>query len=133
VDELLHEEVTHEIIGAFFEVYNALPMLQRETVYSAAMVIALAERKLSVRREVTYPLYFRRELVGQVRVDLIVDEKVVVELKSAVRIVGAHELQLLRYLRVTRMQVGLLLNFGLTPEKRRLICTPEGLRLHDQF
>jgi GxxExxY protein len=68
-----------------------------------------------------------------VRVDLIVDEKVVVELKSAVRIVGAHELQLLRYLRVTRMQVGLLLNFGLTPEKRRLICTPEGLRLHDQF
>jgi GxxExxY protein len=130
--ELLHESLTHEIIGAFYDVYNAVPGEQHESVYAAAMTIALGERQLIVRREVTYPLYFRQVRIGEVRPDFVINDQVVVELKASERLAPAHEKQLLSYLQASRHQVGLLFNFGPKAEKRRLVLTPRGPRLTDR-
>jgi GxxExxY protein len=130
--ELLHEALTHEIIGAFYEVYNAVPYEQHESVYAAAMAIALGERNLAVRREVSYPLSFRHVRIGEIRPDLIVNDQVVVELKATERIAPAHEKQLLSYLQVTRHRVGLLFNFGPKADRRRLVLTGAGPRLTER-
>ncbi|MBY0491486.1 MAG: GxxExxY protein [Gemmatimonadaceae bacterium] len=130
-EPMLFEEVTHEIIGAFYDVYNAIPYEQHESVYAAAMVIALGDRHLTVRREVPYPLHFRGVRIGEIRPDLIVNGQVVVELKAAERIIPAHEKQLYGYLQVTRLSVGLLLNFGPKADRRRLTCTKSGAKLTD--
>ncbi len=79
-----------------------------------------------------YPLHFRKVLVSESRVDLLVNDTVVVELKAGERIAPAHEKQLSSYLQVSRKPVGLLFNFGLKTEMRRLVYTRRGFKLTDQ-
>ena len=128
-DALLHDEVTREIIGAFYDVFNTVPFEQHESVYAAAMAIAMADRELIVKREVACALHYRGIRIGDIRPDLIVNGCVVVELKAAERIAPAHEKQLRGYLQATGLAVGLLLNFGLKAELRRLVLSPRGPRL----
>ncbi len=118
--------LTERIIGVFFEVYNELGAGFLEVVYRRAMALALHDAGLMVEAERAFDIRYRGVVIGHYRADLLVAGRVVVELKSAERLVAAHEAQLLNYLRVTGLPVGLLLNFGPKPEIRRKANTRAG-------
>ena len=118
---LKHGELTEQIIGVFYDVYNELGYGFLESTYSEAMLIALQDAGLSASREVPVPVWFRGRKVGQYFADLLVNDCVLLELKTARNIESSHEAQLLHYLRATEIEVGLLLNFGVRPQFRRLL------------
>ncbi|MEJ5310957.1 MAG: GxxExxY protein [Anaerolineae bacterium] len=111
-----HTAVTQCIIKAFYTVYNTLGYGFAEKVYRNAMALEL--RKLGVPVAVEFPIqvYYKGEVVGEYFADLVVADAVVVELKAAREFAEAHEAQLLNYLKATRYEVGLLMNFGPKPE-----------------
>jgi len=119
--ELKHSETTGAILKAFYKVYNELGFGFLEKVYENAMVIELREMGLTVEQQKPINVYYREELVGEYFADLVINNCVIVELKSAEILVRAHEAQLINYLRATDFEVGLLLNFGPTAEYRRRI------------
>jgi GxxExxY protein len=121
----LHAEITEKVIGVFFEVYNELGGGFLESVYQQAMRIALGQAGLRVAVEVPVPVYFRGEVVGNFRADVIVNDSVLVELKAVSGFDNTHDGQVLHYLRATRFEVGLLLNFGPKPQFRRFILEEE--------
>jgi len=118
---LKHSDLTDKIIGVFYDVYNELGYGFLESTYAEAMAIALAQSGLLVAREVAVPVWFRGMKVGHYFADMVVDNSVLLELKTARSLEAAHEAQLLHYLRATKIEVGLLLNFGQRPEFRRLL------------
>jgi GxxExxY protein len=126
---LKHSDLTEKVIGVFYDVYNELGHGFLESTYAQAMVVALEESGLSSMREVPVPVWFRGRKVGQYYADLIVEGVVLLDLKAARTLESAHEAQLLHYLRATEIEVGLLLNFGLRPQFRRLLFDNERKRI----
>ena len=120
---LLHEGITAEVIGAFFEVYNTLGYGFAESVYSRALLVELALRGLHVQREVLVDVFYKGECVGKYRVDHLVQSRVVVEVKATRWLVDADRNQLLNGIRCTSLQVGLLLHFGPRPKFYRIVLT----------
>jgi GxxExxY protein len=118
---LKHADVTEKIIGIFYDVYNELGYGFLECVYEESLVIALHEAGLSANRQIALPVWFRGHKVGEFRADLLVENSVLLELKSARSLEPAHEAQLLHYLKSTEVEVGMLLNFGARPQFRRLL------------
>lgn len=118
---LKHEAVTDQVLAAFYEVYRELGHGFLESVYEAALEIVLTQKGLRVRRQVPIPVYFRGFLIGEYRADMFIEDCVVVELKAAKAIDPAHQAQLLNYLKATRVEVGLILNFGAKPEFKRMV------------
>jgi GxxExxY protein len=105
----------------FYDVYNELGYGFLESTYGEALSVALEESGLSIARETSVPVWFRGKKVGQYYADMIVERLILLELKAARTLESAHEAQLLHYLRATDIEVGLLLNFGLRPQFRRLL------------
>jgi GxxExxY protein len=118
---LKHRDLTEKIIGVFYDLYNELGHGFLESVYEQAMAVALDQAGMKVERQVPVSVWFRGQQVGDFRADLLVDAKILLELKAARTIDQAHEKQLLNYLRATDVEVGLLLNFGVKPQFRRLV------------
>ena len=115
--ELKHREITDKILHAFFKiVYPQLGYGFLEKVYENALVIALTSLGLKVEQQTKIAVYFQNKLVGEYFADLLVEDKVLVELKAVKRLLREHEAQLLNYLRATPYEVGLLFNFGPKPE-----------------
>ena len=115
----LHQEISNKIIRGYYDVFDELTYGLPESAYHRALHIALADLGLNFETEVDLPVYFRGRLVGKYRCDLVVEQKVIVEIKTAPRIVDAHRNQLLGYLKLSKLQVGQLLNFGPEPEFER--------------
>jgi GxxExxY protein len=128
---LKHSDLTEKIIGVFYDVYNELGYGFLESTYAEAMVVALAQSGLTASREIPVPVWFRGKKVGQNFADLIVDDAVLLELKAARTLESAHEAQRLHYLRATEIEVGLLLNFGLRPQFRRLLFDNERKKIRE--
>jgi GxxExxY protein len=124
---MLLKELSHEIIGAYYDVYNALGHGFLESTYQRAMVVALQERGLSARTEVPVSVHFHGMNVGDFRLDLVVNETVIVECKSVEKLSLVHRAQLIHYLRATSYPLGLLLNFGPQPKLHRFIQTRRSL------
>ncbi len=118
---LLHAALTRRVLVTFFEVYNELGSGFLESVYRTAFARALAAVPLHVDREVPIDVFFRHELIGRFFADLVVENRVVVEVKAVRRLVPEHQTQLLHCLRATAIEVGLLFNFGPRPQFQRLI------------
>jgi len=116
-----HSELTDVIIGVFYDVNNELGFGFLESVYQKAMNLALIEKGLRVESEVATSVFFRGQKVGDFRADLLVNQIVLLELKTVDRIVRAHEAQVLNYLRSTELELALILNFGPQPQVRRLL------------
>ncbi len=116
-----NDPLTEKIIGVFYEVYNELGFGFLESVYREAMRIALGQAGLRVEAEVPVPVSFRGSLVGVFRADLVVEERVIVELKTADSIGKAHEAQVLHYLRASTMEIGLVMNFGPDAKFQRIV------------
>jgi GxxExxY protein len=114
---MIDEELTGKIISAFYIVYNTLGHGFIESIYHNAMVIEMVKRDLSVEIEKPITVYYGANVVGTFEADLVVEHRVIVELKE--KLVPAHEAQLTNYLRATDMEIGLLFNFGKSAEIKR--------------
>jgi GxxExxY protein len=128
---LKHADVTEKIIGIFYDVYNELGYGFLECVYEESLVIALHEAGLRANRQIALPVWFRGHKVGEFRADLLVENCVLLELKSARSLDPAHEAQLLHYLKSTEVEIGMLLNFGARPQFRRLLFDNERKKLRE--
>lgn len=109
-----HEGITREIIGCAYRVYNAMGFGFLESVYEKCLVIELRQVGLNVESQKSIPVTYKGHGVGDFTADLVVEDKVIVELKSGQRLIKAHEVQLVNYLVATGLPVGLLINFGET-------------------
>ena len=125
-DELLEGHLTESVIGAFYEVYNTLGYRFLEQVYLAALERELRARGHAVGREVWVPVHYKGEEISRQRLDMIVDERLVVEAKSTQDLHKSAPRQVYNYLRATRLQVALLLHFGPEPAFYRLVHTQPG-------
>lgn len=123
--ELLHKEITDHIIKAFYAVYNELGFGFLEKVYENALLNELRSNDIFCEKQFPVKVYYNGALVGEYFADIIVENRVIVELKAAESIVEEHELQLINYLKATEIEVGLLLNFGKKPAFKRKLFTNE--------
>ncbi len=115
--------ITFLIIKCFYNVYNTLGYGFLEKVYEKALCIELQNKGLNVERQKPIQVWYNNQIVGDYFADIIVNEKVIIELKTADSISEQHENQLINYLKSTNLEIGLLLNFGKKPEIRRKIFT----------
>jgi GxxExxY protein len=111
-DNYIHSEITDKIIGCAYDVYNQLGFGFAEKVYENAMMIKLPQKGLEVVQQTPINLYFEGNLVGEYFADILVNSKVILELKAVSSLSKAHEVQLVNYLKATGIKVGLLINFG---------------------
>ena len=119
--DLIEHELTHSVIGAYYEVYNTLGYGFLESIYSAALERELVARGHAVSREHAVRVTYKAEEIGFQRVDMIVDQTLVIEIKSTASLAQAAERQLMNYLRATNLEVGLLLHFGPKPTFHRVV------------
>ena len=110
--DLVHKELTGQIIGAAFEVYNLLGYGFLEKVYENALIKELQIRGLNFKAQYPIKVKYKGEEVGEYFADIFVEGKVIVELKTGEAFNPLHEAQLLNYLKATEIKVGLLINFG---------------------
>jgi GxxExxY protein len=113
------KQLTERIIGVFYEVYNRLGYGFLEKVYENSMLIEFQKENIPVVAQAPIKVFYGDQVVGEYFADLLVDGKVIVEIKAAAKLVPENEAQLLNYLKATDVEVGLLLNFGPKPEIRR--------------
>jgi GxxExxY protein len=112
MNKLQHEDITKKIIGCAFEVINELGAGFLESVYEKAMLVALAGVGLTTQSQHAITVLFRNENVGDFYADLLIEGKVLVELKAVKILAPQHEAQIINYLKATGINVGLLINFG---------------------
>jgi GxxExxY protein len=106
------EDLTEKIIGCAYRVHNRMGFGFLESIYERCLLIELSRAGLKAQAQVPVTVCYDGEPVGEFFPDLLVEEEVVVELKSVRRLIPAHEAQLVHYLVATGKEVGLLLNFG---------------------
>lgn len=119
---LRNEDVTSQILGAAIQVHQRLGPGLLESVYAAALAIELARRAVRFTREVKIPVNYDGEVLDtHFRLDFLVDDRVVVEVKAVEQLAKVHEAQLLTYLRLGGFPVGLLLNFNVVLMKQGIV------------
>jgi GxxExxY protein len=104
--------LTKTIIGCSFDVINELGAGFLESVYEKAMIIALIDAGLAVESQKSIHVQFRSKIVGEFYADILVEEKILVELKTVKTLLPEHQAQTINYLKATGITVGLLINFG---------------------
>lgn len=121
--DLLHKEISKPILKVFYDVYNQLGYGFLEKVYQNAMYFELKSQGYKVEAQKQIKVYFRNQLVGEFYADLLIEDAIIVELKACEHLVNSHIAQLMNYLKATQIEIGLVLNFGETPEFKRLVYT----------
>jgi GxxExxY protein len=107
-----YSDVTEKIIGCAYQVYNKMGFGFLESVYEKCMIIELMNKGLQAKEQEPITVYYNDKVVGNFIADIIVNDVVIVELKSIKQLHKAHEIQLVNYLVATQKPIGLLLNFG---------------------
>jgi len=107
-----YDDLTETIIGCAFDVHNRMGAGFLESVYENCMLIELEEKGLTATSQQPVDVHYKNERVGAYVTDVIVEDLVILELKSVQELVDRHEVQLVHYLNATRTDVGLLINFG---------------------
>ena len=116
-----YSDLTEKIIKAAYKVYNVLGFGFLEKVYKNALIIELKRMGLKVSSEIPIKVYYRDEIVGEYVADIIVEDKVILELKAVKDLAEVHEVQLVNYLKATGIEVGLLINFGHSVKVKRKV------------
>ena len=111
MSKLVFKELSDRVLGAVFKVHNRLGPGLLESAYEGACAIEFRHCGLKVERQVVYPLYYEGELAGAYVADMVVDNKLILELKSVKTLTPVMEAQLLNYLRLSGLPVGYLVNF----------------------
>ncbi|MEK7327478.1 MAG: GxxExxY protein [Chloroflexota bacterium] len=110
--DLLFKELSYAIIGAAMEVHNQLGPGFLEVVYRKALVYELMLRGILVEEEKPLPVYYKGQLVGEYRADLVVDGKIILEIKAVSALTKAHDAQAIHYRTATGLRLAILINFG---------------------
>jgi len=118
---ILHKDITDKVLRSFYNVYNTLGYGFLEKVYENSMMIELNELGLHCERQKQIKVFYKEKEVGEYYADILVENKVILELKACEVLMPEHQAQLLNYLKATEIEVGLLLNFGQKPEFKRMI------------
>ena len=108
---MVHESLSRKVLGAVFNVHNLLGPGLLEAAYEGALVVELEHMGLSVGRQVVYPLHYRGQYVGAYIADLVVEGKIILELKSVFKLNPNMEAQIINYLKLSKVPVGYLINF----------------------
>ena len=116
---MIDEELTGRVIKTFYKVYNTLGHGFIESVYHNAMILELAGSGLAIEVKKPIAVYYGANVIGNVEADLVIEQRIIVELKAKEKLHPAHEAQLTNYLRATEIEIGLLFNFGKTAEFKR--------------
>ncbi|MCL2744436.1 MAG: GxxExxY protein [Planctomycetaceae bacterium] len=109
---MIHKDITEKVIGSAYKVYNQLGFGFLESVYKKSLLIELEKQGLKAKEEAAITVFYDNVPVGNFFADIIVEDDIIVELKSVQNIVVGHEVQLVNYLNATKKDTGLLLNFG---------------------
>jgi len=120
---MILEEITEKILKAFYHVYNTLGYGFLEKVYENALCIELLKYGFCISQQERVPVFYEGQMVGDYYSDVIVDNVIILELKSTESLSNEHFAQLTNYLKATDKEVGLLLNFGKKPDFKRMIFT----------
>ncbi len=122
-DKWLYKDLTYRIIGAAMEVHNELGNGFLEYVYEEALCYELRLQRIPFQKQVEIDIYYKDHLIPKkYRADLVVDGKVIVEIKATSGLTKVDEAQLMHYLKATKYRIGLLFNFGKEKlEERRII------------
>ena len=126
---MIYQETTSEILKCFYTVYATLGFGFLEKVYENALMLELRKHGLTCAKQVPVTVHYQGTPVGDYYADIIVENKIIIELKAAETLVAEHELQLTNYLKATKLEVGLLLNFGKAPQVKRKIFTNDNKTL----
>ncbi|MFA5553994.1 MAG: GxxExxY protein [Phycisphaerae bacterium] len=121
MEKYKHEELTKEIINAAYTVHNNLGYGFLEKVYHNALIVEFRKRQIPFESEKKLTVYYLNEMIGEYFADLIVDGKVIVEVKSAENHNTGFEAQLLNYLKAAKIEVGLLINFAKSVQVKRMV------------
>ena len=121
--EIVEKELSRLIIAAFYEVYNALGFGFLESIYAKALEIALRRRGLFVEREVACEIYFAGERVGVHRADILVERRIIIEVKASQTLADFSKRQLLNYVTAFGLRLGILLHFGPKPSFHRVLAS----------
>ncbi|MFC1884337.1 GxxExxY protein [Thermodesulfobacteriota bacterium] len=116
-----HKELTSKIIDCAYRVHNTLGYGFLESVYHNALLIELEKEGLKAESEKKIKVYYQDKMIGDFIADIVVDNKIIIELKSVKDVNPAHEAQLTNYLKATGIEVGLLINFGKSVEIKRRV------------
>ena len=106
------KDITHQIIGCAYTVFNTLGFGFLESVYQNALIIELKKADLNVESEKKINVHYDGQVIGEFSADLLVEDAIIVELKSVEHLSKAHEVQLVNYLNGLKKEIGLLINFG---------------------
>ena len=118
-----HQKLTSAIINCAYKVHNTLGYGFLETVYQNALLIELTKAGLHVEKEKRIKVFYNDHLVGEYAADILVEDNVILELKSVKDLHPAHSAQLINYLKATGIEIGLLINFGESVQTKRKILT----------
>ena len=116
-----HSDLTGKVLGAFFQIHKEMGFGFSEKVYESTLEVLLRELGMVPERQKEILVYYHGQVVGEYKADMIVNEAVLLEIKSVEKLIDAHDAQLLNYLKSTEFEVGLLLNFGRQAEFHRKI------------
>jgi len=125
MSKLVHGELSNAVLGAVFTVHNTLGPGLLESAYEGALAVELKYRNLQFKRQVVYPLQYRGEYCGAYISDLVVEDLILLELKSVKELLPVMEAQVINYLRLSGVPVGYLVNFqGRRVEWKRFVDSP---------
>lgn len=110
--KILYKDLSYAIVGLAMQVHNKLGYGFLEKVYENALMVQFRRKEIKAKQQAPITVYFDRVVVGDYYADLLVEDKIIIELKTAEKISGAHRAQVLNYLKATGLQLAILLNFG---------------------
>lgn len=122
-DNFKHSTLTEKVIKAFFKVYNELFYGFLEKVYESALTHEIRKINLKVSTQHPLEVFYDNQKMGHYFADLLVEDVLIIELKAASNLAPENEAQLVNYLKASNLEVGLLLNFGKTPQFKRKVFT----------
>jgi GxxExxY protein len=111
-NKILYKDLSYKIVGLAMQVHNKLGFGFSEKVYENSTMILFRREGIQAKQQTPITVYFEGEVVGDYYVDILVEDKIILELKSAEEIVDAHRSQVLNYLKATELQLAIILNFG---------------------
>lgn len=124
----MHEnQISYFVRGAIFKVYRKLGPGLLESIYELALCYEIKKMGLDVSRQIDLPVQYENEILGHYRIDLLVEKKVVIEIKSVIELLPVHHKQLLTYLKLSRLKLGLLVNFNVSDAEDGIIRIVNGL------
>jgi len=109
---IYHKDLSYKIIGVAMQVYNTLGYGFLEKVYENSMMVKFRKERVKAEQQKSLTVYFENEVVGEYFADIVVEDEIIVELKTADKINEIHKVQVLNYLKTTGLKLGILINFG---------------------